>query len=169
MNTDVSRSKALRPTALLLSASLVIPPLLAGCGGGGQQSSEAVPPPGMNRNQPVAKPKQQGLSTKQKVAILAGAAALYYIYKKRQSAPAQAGPQGKYFQSKNGRIYYRNLKTGEFQWVTPPAQPIQIPAAEAEQYRNYAGYNNQKTGQGFGGYGPGQPNYEGGEPAFLVR
>jgi hypothetical protein len=168
MNSDVYRRKALRPTALLLSVSLVVPPLLAGCGGGGQQSSEAVPPPGMNRNQPVATPRQ-GLSTKQKVAILAGAAALYYIYKKRQSAPEKAGPQGKYFQSKNGRIYYRNLKTGEFQWVTPPAQPIQVPAAEAEQFRNYAGYNNQKTGQGFGGYGPGQPNYEGGEPAFLVR
>lgn len=168
MNTDVFRCGALRLTALSLSVALIVPPLLAGCGGGGQQSSEAVPPPGMNQNQPAAR-SNQGLSTKQKVALLAGAAALYYIYKKRQNAPAQAGPQGKYYQSKNGRIYYRNLKTGEFQWVTPPARPIEVPAAEAEQYRNYAGYNNQKTGRGFGGYGPGQPNYEGGEPAFLVR
>lgn len=167
MISEIPRNRALRPTVLLLSASMVLPPLLAGCGGAPEQSS-AAPPPGMNGNQPVAQ-RKQGMSTKQKVALLAGAAALYYIYKKRQAAPAKAGPEGKYFQSKNGRIYYRNLKTGDFQWVSPPAQPIEVPAAEAAQYRNYAGYNNQKSGQGFGGYGPGQPNYGGGEPAFLVR
>jgi hypothetical protein len=75
---ELHQSKAARPLALFLSASMVLPPLLAGCGGGAQQSAEAPPPPGMSNtrsNQPMAQPRQ-GMSTKQKLAILAGAAAL---------------------------------------------------------------------------------------------
>ena len=170
MLKDVSRHKMMRPAAFLLSASFIAPTLLAGCGGGAPQQTAAVPPPGMeNSRQAPAAQQNQGMSTGKKVALLTGAAALYYIYQKRQNAPQQAGPEGKYFQSKNGRIYYRNLKTGDFQWVSPPRQPIEVPIEEAQRYQNYAGYNNRNTGQSFGGYGPGQQNYTDAEPAYLVR
>jgi hypothetical protein len=79
---------------------------------------------------------------------------LYYIYKKRQNAQQAAGPNGKYFLSEStGRVYYRDLKSGKFQWVSPPRQAIQVPADEAQQYSQYQGYNNQSNGQTFGGYG----------------
>ena len=168
MLKNVTRSRMARPTALLVSASLVVPPLLAGCGGASQQTSSAPPPPGMentSQNPNVSQPRQ-GMSTGKKVALLAGAAALYYIYNKRKAkAETARGPEGKYFLSKNGRVYYRNLKTGEFQWVSPPRQPIQVPLEEAQQYQNYAGYNNRDAGKSFGGYGAGQPNYNDAEPA----
>jgi hypothetical protein len=169
MTTIKTRGKIARPTALLLSASLVVPPLLAGCGGGGGQTASAPPPPGMEnpRTAPVAQPRQ-GMSTGQKVALLAGAAALYYIYNKRKNkAESAKGPDGKYFISKStGRVYYRNLKDGSFQWVSPPRQPIRVPAEEAQQYQGYAGYNNRNTGRGFGGYGPGSESYNDAEPAI---
>jgi len=73
--------------------------------------------------------QRQGLSTKQKVLLVAGAAALYYMYKKHQNAQGE-GPNGRYFLSKNGRVYYRDMKTGQFHWVDPPTQPMQVPADE---------------------------------------
>jgi hypothetical protein len=173
------RGKAVRPAALLVSASLVVPPLLAGCGGAPDQTASAPPPPGMEnprmnapranapRNAPAARPRQ-GMSTGQKVAILAGAAALYYIYNKRKNKAASAkGPEGKYFISEStGRVYYRNLKDGSFQWVSPPRRPIRVPVEEARQYQNYAGYNNRNSGRGFGGYGPDSSRtYNDAEPA----
>jgi hypothetical protein len=72
------------PVAVFLSALLTVP-ILSSCGGGSPQSS--VPPiddtvSGRNVNYPDrTNPPQEarrGLSTGQKVAILAGAAALYY-------------------------------------------------------------------------------------------
>jgi len=164
-----TRAKVERPSVLLLSASLIVPPLLARCGGGtSDQTASAPPPPNMNnpRSAPVAQPRQ-GMSTGQKVALLAGAAALYYIYNKRKAkADSAKGPEGKYFISKStGRVYYRNLKDGSFQWVSPPRQPIEVPAAEAQQYQGYSGYNNQNTGRSFGGYGSGAENYNDTQPA----
>ena len=44
------------------------------------------------------------MSTKKKLVLLAGAAALFYMYKKHQ---AKAGQQIQYYRSKNGRVYYR--------------------------------------------------------------
>ena len=96
---------------------------------------------------------------------LNGAAAPYYLYQRHQDAPTASGPNGRYFLSKNGRVYYRDLKTGAYQWVVPPPQPIQVPSEEAQVARDYSGYNGDiEHGKPFGGYGPGQPNYEEGEP-----
>ncbi len=166
---QVENSKAAKPLALFLCASFVMPPLLAGCGGGGAPQETAPPPPTMTRTQPKMQPKQ-GMSTKQKLVLLAGAAALYYLYRRHQAAKAQQGPEGKYFISKStGRVYYRNLKDGSFQWVSPPAQPVQVSPDEAQEYSGYAGYNNQNTGRGFGGYGPGMnSNYSDTVPATTV-
>ena len=77
--------------------------------------------------------QRQGMSTKQKVLLVAGAAAVYYLYQKHKNKQGQ-GPQGRYYRSKNGRVYYRDLKTGQYQWVDPPRQPIQVPAEEYQRY-----------------------------------
>jgi len=79
---------------------------------------------------------RQGLSTGQKVMLLAGAAALYYMYKKHQGAQG-SGPEGQYYRSKNGQIYYRD-KSGKPHWVTAPQQPIQVPA---DEYQRVTGQN----------------------------
>lgn len=161
MKTKVSRRELwMRPVALTVAGAMLAP-TLAGCSGGAETVS---PPPPMGSRpmagqRPMGRPpmmagQKQGLTGKQKMLLLAGAAALYYIYKKRQNAQAQAGPEGKYFISKsNGRVYYRDLKTGAFQYVSPPTQPIQVPMEEAREYSGYQGYNNGRSGKQFGGYG----------------
>jgi hypothetical protein len=93
-------------------------------------------------NQPQAK---RGLSTGQKVAILGGAAALYYLYNKHKNSQGQ-GAEGQYYLSKNGRVYYRDAQN-RAHWVTPPPGGIQVPEAEARQYRDFQGYNNSSSGR----------------------
>jgi len=140
-------------------------PLLAGCG---RDNSNASPPPvqeqtrGSRSQLPGPQGRQQGLSTKQKVAILAGAAALYYLYNKHKQKQG-AGSQGQYYLSKNGRVYYRD-QNGNPVWVTPPPQGIEVPTSEAEQYSRYRGYNGSATGESFGGYGAGTEAVGGGPP-----
>jgi hypothetical protein len=128
-----------RPVAGLLAAMMLTP--LAGCGSNTIRAESPPGQPPMSQNRPMPMPETQrpGMTTKQKVLLLAGAAAVYYLYKKHQNRQGH-GPEGKYFMSKNGRVYYRNLKTGEYKWVDPPKQPISVPADEYERYtgRNYA-------------------------------
>lgn len=131
------RFNYLRAVSGLLAALIVAP--LAGCG---SQGINAESPYGDRA--PMRQPEQprQGMSTKQKVVLLAGAAALYYLYNKHKNREGQ-GPDGRYYLSKNGRVYYRDLRTGEYQWVDPPSQPIQVPAGEYERYtgRDIQGYD----------------------------
>lgn len=146
---------SLRLMALVLSALLTVP-LLNACGG----SKSSAPPPPVddsrvgtvsNRpsdNQPQAK---KGLSNTQKVAILGGAAALYYLYNKHKNSQKQ-GPEGQYYLSKNGRVYYRDAQH-RAHWVTPPPGGIQVPESEAQQYRDFQGYNNRPTGRDLTGLG----------------
>lgn len=91
------------------------------------------------------------MSTKKKVVLLAGAAALYYMWKKHKNAQNQTATV-QYYQSKNGRIYYRDHKTHQVHWVTPPQGGIEVPADDAQAYSGYRGYNNSTAGQRFGGY-----------------
>lgn len=148
------RKRGLRPTALLTTALLSFQ-LLAGCGG--RQS--AAPPPvddtnvGMSNNASANQPQaKKGLTTTQKVAILAGAAALYYLYNKHKNAQGH-GPEGQYYLSKNGRVYYRDAEH-RAHWVTPPQDGIQVPEAQARQYRDFQGYNNRSTGRDLSELGP---------------
>jgi len=150
MNTIYPKPrKYLRPTALLLSALLGVP-FFAGCA---NETSRTPPPPiddtrgGAQTypapgNSPQAK---KGISTGQKVAILAGAAALYYLYNRHKNKQQQ-GAEGKYYLSKNGRVYYRDAQN-RAHWVTPPPGGIQVPESEAQQYRDFQGYNNRPTGR----------------------
>lgn len=144
-----------RPVAVLLSTSM-LSPMLVGCGGGGGAATAPPMDASGTRNLPPAvgapgAQNQGGMSTKQKAVLLAGAAALYYMYKKKQNAQGQ--PVQYYRSESNGRIYYRDPKTKQAIYVTPPQGGIQVPAQEAQQYSGYAGYNNSPAGQSFGGYG----------------
>ncbi|HEU4751961.1 MAG TPA: hypothetical protein VFU47_02555 [Armatimonadota bacterium] len=106
---------------------------IAGCGGGTINAQSRAP-----GQAPYSAPPRQtntGMSTRNKVLLLAGAAALYYLYQRHKNAQGE-GPQGRYYRSKNGRVYYRDLKTGAFHWVDPPQQPIRVPA---EEYQRYTG------------------------------
>jgi hypothetical protein len=129
-------SHYLRSMAAVLVALIALP--LAGCG---ERNINAESEP---YGQP-AQPQRQGLSTRQKVMLVGGAAALYYLYKKHQNKQGE-GPQGRYYLSKNGRVYYRDMKTGAFQWVDPPTQPIAVPQDEYERH----------TGQRVTGYDDGR-------------
>jgi len=144
-----------RPIALALTASLLAPTFLTGCDRGTQTASAPPPPreatPGeISRMNPAAQPTRRGMTTKQKVVILAGAALLYYLYKRHQAKnPAPQGVQ--YYLSKStGRVYYRDPKTHQPVWMTPPpneVQPMGVPETMAADYRDFQGYDNQNTGR----------------------
>lgn len=157
--THVKRKRISQPLGWLLSALLIVPSITS-CGGGGSRT--AAPPPVNDStgrtvsNVPVNGQPQvkKGLSTGQKVAILGGAAALFYLYQKNKNKQAE-GAQGKYYLSKDGRVYYRDAEHRPH-YVSPPAGGIQVPEAEAQQYRDYQGYNNNTTGRSLTGVGAGQ-------------
>ncbi len=152
--TSPKRGKVWHPTALLLSVILMCP-LFASCGGG----RSAAPPPvddtrGGAQTAPglANTPRKQGLSTGQKIGItLVGAAALYYLYKQHQKSQ-QEGAQGKYYLSKNGRVYYRDAQH-RAHWVTAPPEGITVPEAQAQQYQEFQGYNGRTTGRNLAGLG----------------
>jgi hypothetical protein len=98
--------------------------------------------------QPQAK---KGLTNTQKVVLLAGSAALYYLYNKHKNSQEQ-GAQGQYYLSKNGRVYYRDAQH-RAHWVTPPPEGIKVPESEAQQYHDFQGYNNRATGRDLVGLG----------------
>lgn len=144
------RVKLQRGTALLLVASMG-GPLLAGCGGSKQAD---VPPPVDDTRSATsaptgvgAEPQKKGMSTGKKVALLAGAAALFWLYQHHKNAQ---GETVQYYKSKNGRIYYRD-KDHRAHYVTPPTQPIEVDESQAQEYSRYKGYNNSTTGEDFGG------------------
>ena len=151
-----------RAMAAVACAALAVP--LIGCGSGGSNATSGnasganLPPVddtrgGMSARPAMttsAQPQSQGMSTKKKVVLLAGAAALYYLYRKHQAnkanpAAAQSG-QPVYYLSKNGRVYYRDANA-QAHWVTAPAQGIQVPYDEAQQYQKLQGYDNSTTGE----------------------
>jgi len=103
-----------------------------------------------SNGQPAA-PAKQGMSTRNKVIILAGAALLYYLYKKHQAAQqAQAGTQAngaqpQLFRSQNGGVYYRDPQNPQkVTWLTVPNQPVQVQASDVQQYApDYRQYQGQ--------------------------
>ena len=149
-------SPVYRIAALGMMAAVTLP-TLAGCG-------SSAPPPPVDRSGTANLPpsaggqvKNSGMSKRTKVVLLVGAAALYYMWKKKQNAQGQTV---QYYQSKTtGRIYYRDPKTHQAIWVTP--EPIQVPAEEAQNYSGYQGYDNRQTGQPFGGWNNGRLAPEG--------
>lgn len=149
MEKTLCLSARLRTFIASLLAFSLIAPFAAGCGRSGDTGSAgsmSQPPPGGYSGQTygtVPAPTQArkpGMTTGQKVAILAGTAALIYLYNKHKNAQG-AGAQGQYYRSKNGRIYYRDAQ-GNAVWVTPPAEGIQVPADVAQRYNQAAQTGN---------------------------
>lgn len=145
-------------TAWMMVALFGTAPLL-GCTSGGDRSA---PPPAVDDSRGAASratggsgmpaPQRSHMSTGKKAVILAGAAALYYMYKKHQHASTAAGAEGQYYLSKNGRVYYRDAQH-RAHWVTPPAGGIEVPADEGQQYEGFQGYQNRPTGRDLSGLG----------------
>ena len=138
-----------RPFALLLAAAMSSGSLTACCG-----SKDPPPPVDDSRSTTGAGPAttKSGMSTGKKAVILAGAAALYYMYKQHKNAAAAEGPDGQYYLSKNGRVYYRDAEH-RAHWVTPPAGGITVPESEAAEYRGFQGYDGSTTGKDLTGLG----------------
>ena len=150
LNTG-NRFRMRRPLALLVTASMAMP-LLTGCGGKKEEAS-APPPPvddtrggTMTPNAPNMAPKKEGMSTTKKVIILAGAAAAYYWYTHHKKAEENADKQQYYISKSTGQIYYRDPKTHQAHFVTPPKDNVQVDETEAQNYKRFQGYNNQPTG-----------------------
>jgi hypothetical protein len=152
MKTLTTKIKPSQRLFTVLLTVLLTFPLFAACGDS-QVTSPAQPPTYDTRSDRQSAPSQtqsrtrvnQGLSNKQKVAILAGAAALYYLYNQHRNRQEQ-GPEGQYYLSKNGRVYYRDAQH-RVHWVTPPAEGIRVPEAEARRYQEFQGYNGRQTGR----------------------
>ena len=157
LSLELERSQLARPAALLLSASLLCPTLLAGCGGSPPPAQAPAPMAPRMAPPPRTTAPRTGLSGKQKVAILVGAAALYYLYKKHQREQAQKpqAQQVQYYLSKNGGVYYRDPSNPQHViWVQPPTQGISVPETEAGEYRDFQGYNRSSGGRDLRGLIP---------------
>jgi hypothetical protein len=147
---SIQNKKASLPIAVFLSA-LLTAPVLSACGS--SETRNSAPPVNdaagrqVNYPAPANSPQaKRGLSTRNKVLItLAGAAALYYLYNQRKNAQGN-GAEGRYYLSKNGRVYYRDAQ-GRPVWVTPPSEGIRVPVEEAERYRDFQGYDGRTTGR----------------------
>lgn len=152
-----------RPSGVAVIASLTLPTLLAGCGSPASQQSQA-PMQSTRQTRPMAKP---GMSTSQKVKLLAGAAAVYYLYRKYQRDNAAklqqanaAAPGGKiqYYRSKSkGFIYYRDPSTHQAIIVSPGPDQVQqqsVPEAQAQEYSKFQGYDGATGGETLDKYFP---------------
>jgi len=93
-------------------------------------------------------PVMQAMSTRNKVLLLAGGAALYWLYKRHQNSKG-VGANGQYYRSRNGRVYYRDARTHKAVWVSPPpaSRPIQV---SPEEYQRYVGSLPSGYDQGSG-------------------
>jgi hypothetical protein len=126
--------RELRRTARFALVVFILPMTLAGCGGGRST------PERTNMNQPAPR---TGMSGKQKVAILVGAAALYYVYKtykqQKENAPQnvrEAVPPGVqlYRSESTGAIYYRNPRNPkDVHWLTLPQNRIEVPQSDYDR------------------------------------
>lgn len=156
------RRRSISQTLALILTALLILPFVTACGGSNRNAQ--LPPVDdtrggtqvVNRTPPGRQPQQvnRGLSNGQKVAILAGAAALYYLYNQHKNKQEQ-GAEGQYYLSKNGRVYYRDAQ-GRAHWVTPPREGIRVPEQEAQRYREFQGYNGSSTGRDLTDLAPAQ-------------
>ena len=108
------------------------------------------------RPQSLGGEPRRGMSpTQKKLVMLGGAAALYYLYRHHQQAASDVGPEGQYYLSKNGRVYYRDAEH-RAHWVTPPPDGIAVPADEAAEYAQFQGYQDRPTGRDLSNLGTSQ-------------
>ncbi len=149
-----------KQTTTILTTAFIACQYLTACGSSAPDTSK-LPAVDDSRTSAVSAPEatsapataHKGMSNGQKMVILAGAAALYYMYKKNQEAhKAGTASEPQYYLSKNGRVYYRE-KGGRVHWVTPPTEGVQVPQSEASEYQQFQGYDNSTTGKTLTGLG----------------
>lgn len=75
---------------------------------------------------------------------LFGAAALAYMLKRGRDD--QNRPQTVYYSPSTGRLYYRQRDTKQAIWLEVPVRGLTVSVAEAAKFKDYQGYNGQKTG-----------------------
>jgi hypothetical protein len=155
------RPRTSRLIALALVATFALPTLAVttGCGPKNVDNTTTTTSPSAAPDTMASQPaKKAGMTTKQKVVLLAGAALLFYLYKRYQAqnaATAQNGTGGKpqlYREEKGpnkGAIYYRkNDANHTVVWLQAPAQGVRVPADQVQQYLpNYASNPNAYQGQ----------------------
>lgn len=160
--TRAPRAPRLIALSLALTFALPVVALTAGCGqkANDQNATNSAP---MGNNSPMANnaPAKAGMTTKQKVVLLGGAALLFYLYKRyqKQDQAAQNGAMGAngkpqlYREEKGpnaGAIYYRkNDANHTVVWLSAPQQPVQVNQSDVQQY--LPGYNaNNPNGGNYG-------------------
>lgn len=150
-----------RTTAFVVAVALALPTLaLSGCGSKGNDTAAGGGGGGGSMTAPMTQPQpqRQGMTGKQKLVMLGGAALLYYMYKryqKQNAATSTAGANGKpqLYRSKNGGVYYRDPQTHQFTWVTAPQQQMQVDQSELQQYApDYQQYQGQPAPPAPAGY-----------------
>lgn len=163
--TRAPRAPRLVALSLALTFALPVIALTAGCGQKANNQNTAPYASGpMSNNSPMANnaPAKAGMTTKQKVVLLGGAALLFYLYKryqKQDQAAAQNGAMGAngkpqlYREEKGqnaGAIYYRkNDANHTVVWLSAPQQPMQVNQSDVQQY--LPGYNeNNPNGGNYG-------------------
>ncbi len=144
----------------VIASCIFVLPALTGCGTSTPNTSNLPPLDDSARysssSSTVSKPANKGMSGGQKLALLAGAAAVYYLYKKNQESHASGNSSApQYYLSKNGRVYYRE-RGGRVHWVTAPKDGIMVPREEADQYQQYEGFEGRTTGRSLAGIGSDQ-------------
>ena len=155
--------RAPRFVALSLALTFALPAVMltAGCGKSNDQATTNSAPGPMANNSPMANnaPAKTGMTTKQKVVLLGGAALLFYLYKryqKQDQAAAQNGAMGAngkpqlYREEKGpnaGAIYYRkNDANHTVVWLSAPQQPVAVQQSDVQQYLPDYNENNPNGG-----------------------
>lgn len=155
-----------RPSGVAVIASLTLPTLLAGCGSPAPQAQAP-----MQQRAPQARPANAGMSTRQKVTLLAGAAAMYYLYRKYQrdnaaklqqmQAQAPGGKVQFYRSRKGGYIYYRDPRNPRIAIKVPGTeqgvqgvQQQRVSDANDYDYSKFQGYNGAQSGETLDKYFP---------------
>ncbi|MBC7998467.1 MAG: hypothetical protein IAF58_11015 [Leptolyngbya sp.] len=151
-----------RGQRLALVSMMVVSQGLMACGGGSSTPNTSNLPSidesaGSGGRQTASAPaEKKGMSTGKKIALLAGAAAVYYMYKKNQTERAKGNTtEPQYYLSKNGRVYYREAG-GRVHWVTAPKEGIAVPADEAQAYSEFEGFDGRSSGRSLAGIGTDQ-------------
>lgn len=156
--------RAPRLVALSLALTFALPAVMltAGCGKSNDQATTSSAPGPMANDTRMANnaPAKAGMTTKQKVVLLGGAALLFYLYKRYQkqdqAAAAQNGAMGAngkpqlYREEKGpnaGAIYYRkNDANHTVVWLSAPQQPVQVQQSDVQQYLPDYNPNNPNGG-----------------------
>ena len=94
-------------------------------------------------------PQQDRSSGGSGMVELRGDAALYYLYRHHLTNEG-TGPQGRYYLSKDGRVFYKDAQDREHT-VRAPSEGMRVSRSEAEPYKDIRGYQGQQNGRDLSG------------------